>query len=271
MVAFPGLESITQDLWALPPKGLTETSLKVGPDKRMQWTYRCPSENCFAMATSVISAEAAIEFVSQHRCPAPPRRGISATGKSLIERMWDETDDALDAYKKGEEYLAMSGDLLRGYIHGIAECITFCSTPYFKIVEDVLRQMQRRWRMRQGEIPYSPTPGYRFNPRPDSTSFPVNQSIEDHHVPGAQPVVVRTGVEPQRKTSKSSAKTAQPTGRSFTESERTYIRTLVHEEGVDPEQIAKMYNVGVDRITSIAGPKVGSDPVEQKFLGGLFG
>lgn len=270
MVAFPGLGSITQDLWALPPRGLTTARFKIGPDDHLQWTYLCEVNGCFAMATSTTSEQAARDYVKPHICPAPPRRGISATGKSLMERMWDESDDALDAYKAGTDYLSMEGNLLRGYIHGIAECISFCGTPYFRIVEDVLRQMQRRWRMRQGEIPFSPTPGYRFNPRPSSSNFPAHQAVEDHHEPNS-PAVVGPVVEPSR-SRKTAPKEVSTQTRDFASAEVEMISTAYHSGTSTAEDLAKMFGVSAGRIVSVAGPSPSNTSSEVgDFLGGLFG
>lgn len=277
MVAFPGMRGITQNLWAIPPRGLSIARFKVGPDERMQWTYLCEKEDCFAMATSTESEQAARDYVRPHICPAPPRRGVTATGKSLLEKMWDESDDALDAYKANQEYLGMEGDILRGYIHGIAECITFCSSPYFKIVEDVLRQMQKRWRMRMEEVPFSPTPGYRFNPRPSSTNFPVFQSVEDYHSPGADPVVSDVTPSPARKTSRrppAQAPAPAVAPREFTLDEVTMIRNTLHAGISSAEDIAKIFDVTPGRILAVAGPppkeETGNEPEVNDFLGGLF-
>lgn len=255
MTAFPGL---TKDLYALPPRGLSVGEVRMGDERIKQYTVLCEVDGCFAVANSMKSEQSAWDQITGHKCPSPLRRGVLPAGKSLLEKMWDEADDALDAFKSGVEYLGMEGDLLKGYIQGISECISFCAVPWFRIPEDVLRQMQKRWKMRQGDIPFEPTPSYRFNPPPPG-------------VPVGVPVApaVKAAREPT-KPKKTATKQAPPPVRVFHPDEVLTIKTMLYENNVPASDLAKMYGVSAERIRVVAGPPSSSE-TPQIFLGGLFG
>lgn len=251
MVAIPGL---TKDLWALPPRGISTSTVRAGEETITQYTYLCEKDGCFAMATSLKSEESARQQIAGHECPAPPRRGINPTGKSLLEKMWDESDDALDAFKESREFRDMSGETLKGYIMGIAECISFCAVPYFRNPKDVLRQMEKRWKMRQGLISFEPTPSYRFNPPPPQhlTSIPSE---------------VKSASKPKKALS--SKRTTAPKqltpSRTFTSEEVSMIKEAV-KNGISIADLAKMYGVSEGRIKTIVSPTESTQP----FIGGLF-
>lgn len=259
MTAFPGL---TKDLYALPPRGLTVGEVRMGDERIKQYTVLCEVDGCFATATSTKSEQSARDQVAGHRCPAPLHRGVIPMGKTLLEKMWDESDDALDAYKAGEEYLGMKGELLQGYIQGIAECLSFCAVPWFRIPEDVLRQMQRRWRMRQGDIPFEPTPSYRYNPPPPGAPIgvPIAPAVKAR----------RTPTKSKKTATKQAAASVASSMKVFRPDEVVIIKTMLYENNVPAADLAKMYGVTEGRIRSIAGPPPGSE-TPQMFLGGLFG
>jgi hypothetical protein len=260
MTAFSG---ITQDLYAVPPRGVTVSTVRTGDEVIQQWTYLCEVDGCFAMAYSKKSPESAKSQTTGHACPAPLRRGVTPMGKSLLENMWDTADEAMDAYKAGTFYLeeGCAGDNLKYYIMAIAEMITLSARPYFRITEDVLRELQRRWKMRQGQLPFSPTPSYRWNPMPIEYK-PLDGPGQHKPTPEATKAATR-------RTAPKKAASVPPT-RNFTPDERCLIRDGVHKNNMPVAELAKMFDVSEERIRTIAGDgtPVSSPPV---LFGGLFG
>jgi hypothetical protein len=260
MTAFSG---ITQDLYAVPPRGVTVSTVRTGDEVIQQWTYLCEVDGCFAMAYSKKSPESAKSQTTGHACPAPLRRGVTPMGKSLLENMWDTADEAMDAYKAGTFYLeeGCAGDNLKYYIMAIAEMITLSARPYFRITEDVLRELQRRWKMRQGQLPFSPTPSYRWNP------MPIEYKPLDG--PGQHKSTPETTKAASRKAAPKKTAPA-PTVRKFTTDEMSLIRDSVHKGNVPVAELAKMFNVTEERIRTIAGDGTLA-PSPPVLFGGLFG
>jgi hypothetical protein len=161
MTAFPG---IVADIIPLPPRGITVSYCRIGERVITQWMYLCTErDDCYALATSEVSEEAARNAVARHTCPAPYLRSRVPSGKSGSEKMWDTLDDAIDALHAGKMFWTYEGDAVRAICVTMAECISIWNHCVPRMQQqDVLREAQRRWRMRQGEIPYAPTPGYRM-------------------------------------------------------------------------------------------------------------
>jgi hypothetical protein len=117
--------------------------------------------------------------IASHRCPTrgPTRYNMS---KSILERMWDDLDDLtaqlvdITAQEKGtldpatnSQYIPPhEAQIIKGEARGIARCIAYMAVPYFTEVKAVSKEALRRHRMRIGEIPFEPTPGYNYNPQP---------------------------------------------------------------------------------------------------------
>jgi hypothetical protein len=270
MTAFSG---ITQDLYAVPPRGVTISTVRTGDEVIQQWTYLCEVDGCFAMAYSKKSPESAKSQTTGHACPAPLRRGVTPMGKSLLENMWDTADEAMDAYKAGTFYLeeGCAGDNLKYYIMAIAEMITLSARPYFRITEDVLRELQRRWKMRQGQLPFSPTPSYRWNPMPIEYKSPGKSPEDLRKLADHQDALYAHRSTQKRLPAGHPKKAASvPPTRNFTPDERCLIRDSVHKNNVPVAELAKMFDVSEERIRTIAGDgtPVSSPPV---LFGGLFG
>lgn len=243
--------------FSLPPRGISKSRARIGPDVIEHYTFFCPDNDaCFAVAYGK-TEEGVRNQLKGHVCPAPARRDAHPSGRTPVQKAWDELDDVIDAIKAGDySYLGMSGDTLKGYAQGIAEVLAFIAIPYFRFAEDILKHANRRWRIRQGELPWEATPGYNFYPA---------QPLEYY-----KPQVVSSG----GKTAKRAlvAKKAAPAPiakvKSFSADEAAMIRTLIHEQGADAGTVAEMYGVSLDRIMTVAGPPPSDTPVFA--LGGLF-
>lgn len=256
MTEFSG---ITKDIFALPRRGVTKSTASFGGTKVHQWTYLCEVDGCFALAYSQVSEEAARAQVRDHACPAPPRRGLIPQGKSLLEQMWDEADDAMDAFKAGVILVRdtdLLGKELAAYLRGVAECISMCSTPYWRVAEDVLRQLNKRWRMRQGEIPFSPTPGYRFNPMPSAYEPP-----ERVKHPSPYPATRTPSTRTRAPLAKKAPAEPLTSSRTFSDGERTMIANALSAGTLSAQSLAVMFGVSESRIMAVAGPSVPLAPL----------
>ncbi len=246
MTHFGGL---AQEGWPLPPRGISIGRTNHRAGVLIQYTYLCEASNeCLAVAYSQDSELHARQQVSGHKCPQTDgSRGLIATGKTLVQKMWDEADDAMDAYHAKREFKGMSSEhSLQGYIRGIAEVLTFCTVPCFKVTDDVLREINRRWKMRDGQIPFAPTPSYSYHPYlDDARSHSIAKQIADK--PAAKP----------RASLKQVAQAAKPADVELTAASRKTIRDTYHSGvGSKPElaiMLAGMFSISVDRVMSIAG------------------
>lgn len=252
---------LSKDHWALPPRGVTVSVCKKRDGDDTLYTYLCEQDDCFAMAYSMKSEEHARGQVSGHACPAPPRRGLVPTGKSLLESMWDELDDALEAFKawdtsKGELcFRDMNPGETKGYIKGIAEVITFSAVPYFRVAEDVLRQANKRWKMNHGLEPFSPTPSYRWNPIIDeyrNKARAKERSFATPNAPAKKTAARRAPVKKAPEPVKSGPRT-------FTPQEVATIKDMLHNRNIPAGDLAKMYGVSEQYIRNTAGPKPGAE------------
>jgi len=160
MTAFPG---IVKDMIPLPPRGVTVSHCRIGEKVITQWMYLCEADDCYAMTTSEVHEAAARAALATHSCPAPYLRSRIPSGRSYSEKMWDTLDDALDALKDDKMFWTFGGEAVKAICVTLAEAISMLNHCSPKMQQnDVLREAQRRWRMRQGEIPFFPTPGYRM-------------------------------------------------------------------------------------------------------------
>lgn len=229
--------------WSPPPPGLSKTMARIGPDVYESFTYRCPADSeCMALAYSK-NSDAAKRAIDGHICPAPPRRDMVPSGKTVIQKLWDELDGLIDQVKvsKSRPFDA-DLDALMGASRGIALALALLSTPWFRSTEDILRQANKRWRMHQKEIPWEMTPGYNYYP--------------------AAPLAFATAPEPVVKKRQPVSKVAKkaapltPPSREFSVDERAVIRSAVHNGLMSIAVLAKTYGVTEERIATIAGPKV---------------
>lgn len=233
--------------WAPPPPGLTKTYARIGPDVYESFTYRCGADpDCYALEYSK-NADHAKAAIDGHICPAPPRRDKVASGKTVVQKLWDELDELIDRIKENSGWQ----DDDKGKAQGIALALALLSVPWFRSTEDILRQANRRWRMRQGAIPWEQTPGYNFYPAaPLAFATPPEPTPIKKRQPTSKPVKAAKVAAP-----------AVPPAREFTVAERTMIRDAVHgaSNPLTTADLAKMYGVSEGRIRTIAGPK----PIEN--------
>lgn len=262
MTHFNGL---ARDVWPLPPRGISIGRTNHRAGVLIQYTYLCDQDDsCMAVAFSQDSELHARQQVDGHKCPQTDgSRGLIPTGKTLVQKMWDEADDAMDAYRAEKEYKGMTGKELQGFIKGVAEVLTFCTVPCFKVTEDVLRELYRRWKMRQGEIPFAPTPSYNYHPYLDEA--------RSHSI--ARTVTEKPAAKPARAPISRVAKAAVPAEVQLTAEERKTIRTTYHGGAIPKDaaadMLAAMFSISKERVISIAGAEP-SDASNVVAIGALF-
>lgn len=249
MSAFNGLSG---DIRINPPRGITQSQCRTGDEIKYQWTYLCPDDpDCFAVGYSRTSESSAkSQVIGKHLCPAPMRYSTIPTGKSMMEKLWDTADLAMRAYKSGGYYPEpdITGDRLRGYIQGVAEAIAISSVPYFRISGDVIMEINRRWMMHVGQIPWSPTPSYRFNP-------PINEWAGNKMLHPAE-----STPKPAQATRRRPVRAPQEVKQASTPAvvlsptDEENIRKM-HESGTTVEQLAALYKIGIGRVNLIVDPQ----------------
>ncbi len=256
VTTFSGL---AKDTWPLPPRGISVGKTNHRAGTLTQYTYLCEHDNrCMAIAYSQVSEEHARTQVAGHTCPVMDgSRGLIPTGKTLIQKMWDEADDAMDALRADRTYKGMAGPELQGFIKGIAEVLTFCTVPCFKVTEDVLRELFKRWKMRDGQLPFTPTPSYQYNPHLDAERATSKVS---------SPKPEKLEKPPAKRTPK---KVIDVPMDDLLPEQRKMIRESYHSGNFDEHQLAQMFNIDAVRVLAIAGPKP-QQKVEDVIMPGLF-
>lgn len=245
-----GFEDMT--IWATPPRGVTRSTVRIGPDIRHHYTYMCDAnDECYAVAYATTEEHARAEL-DGHVCPASARRDMIPSGKTAVQKMWDELDEVIVKIKEHDpstvvDWIDEERIELTFYAKGLAMALAFVSIPYFRSQEDILRQANRRWRMRAKEIPWEATPGYNFYP-----AAPLAYVQKEE-----KPLKARA---PLKAAPKKKVAPPAPPRREFTVGERDLIRKHVHAADLAVSDLANLYGVSEDRIRAIAGPKPGDDP-----------
>jgi hypothetical protein len=265
VTAFNG---ITGDIRVNPPRGLTRTSVKIADELISQWTYLCDADdNCFAVGYSKVSEESAYRQTLGHACPAPMRFGTIPTGKSFIEKLWDTADLAMRALKEERWYPdpETNGERLKGFIAGVAEAITFFASPYFRIQRDVLIEINRRWKMHDHQIPWSPTPSYRFNPPlsiyTSTDALAAAQDWADGNRPLPSPSNLGRSAKPAKQPAARGRKPAvarpepivSAPARTITVEDEAEMRTM-RAGGIAISLIARAFDIGEGRVAMIVNP-----------------
>lgn len=163
---------IPSTYYKMPPVGLTVTRASIGEKVILSYTLRCGSINCWFVGHAATEPDAQL-LINEHQCPTPPARNELPTGRSTLEKMWDELDDVTKAIIEKSEYNGMQGASLKAYALGCAFALSMMTHPYFRTVKEISRQLGKRYKMSKGEIPWEPTPSYNYNPLPESLTANV--------------------------------------------------------------------------------------------------
>ena len=134
-------------------------------------------------------------------------------GKSLAEMQWDRLDYLIDQIKgtqpEGDDIIPLAAAIARA--NELSSVIMLMCLPYYKTAIEVLRESEKRWKIRNGKRDFEPTPGYRYNPPPAGTKYVVAKAAP-----------------------------AEPTYKTMTESQIKKIRAA-HAAGFSQAELAEMY------------------------------
>lgn len=172
----PATSTDPTSYYAMPPVGMTTTRANLNGRTIHSYTVRCGSINCWFVGHGGTSQDA--QFVlDEHKCPTLPTRNELPSGRSTLEKLWDEMDDVTAALIDGHEYNGMSVDTLKGYAKGLAFNLSMMTHPYFRTIKDIAREAGARYKMSKGTTPWRPTPSYRYNPTPEVLTANVVSTV----------------------------------------------------------------------------------------------
>lgn len=224
-----------ENYYAMPPVGMTESRTRIGKELRTQFTVRCGSDQCWFVGHGATKGDAQI-VLDEHKCPTPPYRNELVTGRSTIQKVWDELDAVIDALAEQTSYNELDGEQLKGYARGIAFTLSMMSHPYFRTVSDIAKEAKERRKMRTGAIDFRDTPGYKYNPMPTERTYgAVKTEPAEKRTPS-----VRKGVAKKP--------TPLPAG-------TVNKIKAAHGSGMftDPQDLALMCGVTVEQVKAVIG------------------
>lgn len=88
---------------------------------------------------------------------------------SLAEKIWLELDAVIDQIKElngNEEVPLEKMSNLQGRASGLAFGVMTACIPYYESERAVAIEANRRWKMRQGQLEWAPTLGFKYSPPP---------------------------------------------------------------------------------------------------------
>lgn len=139
-----------------------------------EWRTECDAPDCSMREVAYDQAEA--EWIERtHPCPMkydPPRR---YSYLSIAEFYWIELDGVVDeikAWQGGEDDHQLL--IYRGRAGGLAFAIVHACQPYYADEKAVAKESLKRWRIRNGQVDWEPTPGFKYDP-PVPGLAPVQQ------------------------------------------------------------------------------------------------
>lgn len=151
-------------------------------------------------------------------------------GKSIAEQLWDRMDQLMDQVK-GTQATDIFDPLteVKAAANELASVLVLMCQPYYATQPDVLKQAYKRWKMRQGTLPYEPTPGYKYNPPPAGTKY---ETPRVRPANTGKPVPAAVNFKPQQITDIKAA----------------------HMMGLSVGDLAEIYKTSEQHITSLVNP-----------------
>jgi len=164
---------------------------------------------------------------------------------SIAEQYWIELDSVIDKLKE-----PIQGDpsdvtweqreealVLKGRASGLAFAIMRACTPYYDTEKDVSIEANRRWKMRNGQLDWAPTLGFKYSPPP------AGRREQPLALPD-EPVRVQTRKRTQTAGEAAAAKLSPAT--------RDAIKKGIASGMFQPADLAKVYNTTVEVVSVIA-------------------
>lgn len=233
----------SRTITSLPPRGISTTRARIGPDEYLLYTHLCDNRECYAVAYGK-TEDSVLTQLRGHVCPAPMRRDMHPSGSTSIQKIWHELDETIDGIKAEPEHsddLTTESSLLqeKAYASALAFTLAIMLNGWYRSREDVLIQANKRWKMRQGTLPFEPTPGYNYYPA--------------HPLAYAKREDLAKKATPARKSVSSKRAPIMPVKsltREFSVAERHTILELA-KTGTPIGDLAQVYNVTPERIKSM--------------------
>lgn len=248
-------------IFAAPPRGISISTSVKGIEKVQHYTFMCDAhKECWAIGYGSTEAYAR-EMVKGHSCPAPMRRDTMPSGKTIIQKLWEELDDTIDqikGYDENTDEPAWYAET-RGYACGLAEALAYMSIPYYRTRIDILKQAERRYKMRTGQISWEPTPGYNF--------LPAGPMLEAHHANEASKAAPKKAAPVKPAPAKTQP---NPFKRVLSASEIDTIKASVAAGGVSMEVLADLFHTTVVDIQKIVGTYAPPAPLDNDLELELF-
>lgn len=158
---------------------------------------------------------------------------------SIAEKIWVELDSVIDDIKAGFES-DKAKDVAIGRASGLAFAIVAACHPYYDDERAVSKEANRRWKMRNSQLEWAPTLGFKYSPPP--IGIPQINTVET--VGRENPVHVQTRRRGQTPAEAAAAK--------LKPADRESIKRGIESGMFQPEDLAKVYGTTKDVVLFIA-------------------
>lgn len=193
--------------------------------------------------------EAARHAVSTHTCE--PFTGWGYKFMGIAELLWVELDRVVDEIKGTRE--AFSDEQLhklQGRAQGVAYALVLVCKPYYEDEKAISQEAAARWKMRNGQMDYRHTPGFKYDP-----PIPGTPRYKQEYIGTTDGVTPATYTQEHNKatqpvaTSGRRRRAAVKTEKVLTEVEKGAIRKV---GGTFPvKDLAGMYDVSEATINAV--------------------
>lgn len=134
-----------------------------GGQQLFPWRVACETDHCQFSGVFYTQSEAE-HAMGTHKHPFMRQAGERQTKyMSIAERLWVELDKVVDAImeltRNGEQ-----PDNLRGRATGLAFSIVHMCQPYYADERAVSIEANKRYKIRNGQLDWEPTPGFKYDP-----------------------------------------------------------------------------------------------------------
>lgn len=212
--------------YKMPPVGISESRASINGITTTSFVVRCGAENCWYVGHAPTASDTE-DMLNKHECPTAPHRNELPTGRSTLQKTWDELDEVTDALAEKRAHNcssgSLSGEALIGYARGIAFTLSMMTHPYFRTTREISAEVRARRMMRLGKIDYRPTPGYQYNP-----------------VAATDPGIRNT--RPATKAAPAVAKQIPPSYPPIPEDKRAPILLALTSGAFSVDELAKLFN-----------------------------
>jgi hypothetical protein len=221
---------------------------------KFPWIADCPVKFCYFIVSSRTYRDAERDLIwhLERTCPMGTKtnefiegevdeKGQPYTrltiGKSITEKLWDELDEVMDTIKTQP----LEAEMQRWYARGLTFALQLMLSLYYPDSQAIAREAAKRWRIKNNQQEFSPTPGYKYNPPPPGSNA-YSKGIQQEDTPLVETNKGRTKTRNTRAKAK----------KELTDQEVMSIRTMF-QNGFDAQSLANVYGTTqaeVERICS---------------------